>query len=242
MEPSFVTFKIFRFNPRKDPKPFYKEYKVPVSRYTRVLEALLWIKENVDSTLNFRYSCRMAMCGSCGMLINGKQRLACKTLVKDIDSEVILVEPLPKYPVVRDLVVDMSIFFVKHRMVKPFLLREDKEEQENPTQAYRQTPAELENFEKYARCIMCGCCSSACPNFDSQWGYLGPQALAQAYRYIADSRDEGFNERYGILTSNAGIWRCHFAGECSEVCPKEIDVAEALQLLRRKLVLKPRRV
>ncbi len=231
-----VIFEVFRFDPKKDKKPYFKEYKVPVGRYTRVLEALIWIRENLDPTLNFRYSCRMAMCGSCGMLINGKPRLACKTLIKDINSDRIKIEPMPKYRVLRDLVVEMRPFFSKHRLIKPYLIREDVEEQEHPTEFYKQTQEELRKYIRYYYCVMCGLCSSSCPNFDSSWEYVGPQALAQAYRYVADSRDQGFEKRKDILDSKVGVWRCHFAAECSEACPKDVDPARAIQLLRRKII------
>jgi succinate dehydrogenase / fumarate reductase iron-sulfur subunit len=233
-----LTFRVFRFNPKKDKKPYFKDYEVPVDRYTRVLEGLIWIKENLDSTLNFRYSCRMAMCGSCGMVVNGRPRLACKTLVRDLKGEVIRIEPIPKFRILRDLVVEMESLFAKHRYVKPYLIRENLEEQESPTLPYKQTPKELEKYIRYYYCVMCGLCSSSCPNFDSGWEYLGPQALAQAYRYLADSRDQGFKERVRILDSDIGVWRCHFAAECSEACPKDVDPAAAIQLLRRKIIFR----
>jgi len=230
-----VIFEILRFDPKGNRK-YFSEYRVEVTGYTRVLEALLWIRENLDPTLNFRYSCRMAMCGSCGMLINGKPRLACKTLVRDIYNDRIRIEPMPKYRVLRDLVVEMHPLFSKHRSVKPYLIREDLEEQEKPTGFYKQTGEELRRYIRHYYCVMCGLCSSSCPNFDSRLEYLGPQALAQAYRYIADNRDQGFEERRAVLDSKAGVWRCHFAAECSEACPKDVDPAKAIQLLRRKLI------
>uniref|UniRef100_A0A7C4WBT7 succinate dehydrogenase n=1 Tax=Geoglobus ahangari TaxID=113653 RepID=A0A7C4WBT7_9EURY len=231
-----VTLKVFRFNPEKDKKPRFQEYRVTVDRYTRVLEALLWVKENVDPSLSFRYSCRMAMCGSCAMLINGKPRLACKTIIGNLKTSVIELRPLPKFNVVRDLVVEMSDFFENHRSVKPYLIREDVEEQENPTNFYLQTPEELQKYVRFAYCIMCGLCSASCPIFKSGGKYLGPQAIAQAYRYILDSRDEGLDARREILNSEEGVWHCHFAGECSEACPKGVEPAEAIQRLRRLLL------
>ncbi|MEM4540573.1 MAG: succinate dehydrogenase iron-sulfur subunit [Archaeoglobaceae archaeon] len=232
-----ITFRVFRFDPMKDKKPRFRDYRVPIDNYTRVLEALIWIKENLDPTLNFRYSCRMAMCGSCGMIINNKPRLACKTFVKDLEADCIVIKPLRKFKVIRDLVVDMDEFFVKHRTVKPYLIRRDLEEQENPTKFYLQTEKELQEFIQYAYCIMCGLCSSSCPIFRVDGDYLGPQALAQAYRYIADSRDQGFKERAKIIDSEIGFWRCHFAGECSEACPKSVEPAEAIQRMRQLLIL-----
>ncbi len=231
-----VVLRVLRFDPSKDEKPYFQEYTVQTDRYTRVLEALIWVRENIDPTLSFRYSCRMAQCGSCGMLINEVPRLACKTLINDLKSDVVTIKPLPKYRVIKDLIVDMGSFFEKHRAVKPYLIRLDMQEQEAPTEFYTQYPHELNKYLNYGYCIMCGLCSSACPNFDSSWQYLGPQALAQAYRYTADSRDQGFEARVGVLNSNSGVWRCHFAAECSESCPKGVEPAQAIQMLRRALI------
>ncbi|WP_290596388.1 MULTISPECIES: succinate dehydrogenase iron-sulfur subunit [unclassified Archaeoglobus] len=231
-----ITLRVFRFDPERERKPKFAEYEVPVDEYTRVLEALLWVKENIDPSLNLRYSCRMAMCGSCGMLINNKPRLACKTIIKTLKTDVVEVKPLPKFKVIRDLVVEMDDFFDKHRSVKPYLIRRNVQEQENPTGFYFQTSEEVRRYIQFAYCIMCGLCSSSCPIFRSGGRYLGPQALAQAFRYLADSRDEGFDVREKILNSDKGVWRCHFAGECSEACPKGVEPAEAIQRLRRKLL------
>lgn len=231
-----VVLRVFRFDPSKDEKPYFREYTVQADRYTRVLEALIWVRENIDSTLSFRYSCRMAQCGSCGMLINEVPRLACKTLIKDLKSDVVTIKPLPKYRVVKDLIVDMDGFFEKHRAVKPYLIRMDRQEQEAPSGFYIQYPDELYRYLNYGHCIMCGLCSSSCPVFDSSWDYLGPQALSQAYRYIADTRDEGLEARVALLNSDSGVWRCHFASECSESCPKGVEPAQAIQMLRRSLI------
>ncbi len=231
-----VTLKILRFDPLKDKKPRFQEYVVEVYEYTRVLEALIWVRENLDPSLSFRYSCRMAQCGSCGMLIDEVPRLACKTLIKDLGRDEVTIKPLPKYRVIKDLVVEMDDFFEKHRSVKPYLIRKNREEQEKPKKFYVQLPHELQRYLNYGYCIVCGLCSSSCPNFDSSWEYLGPQALSQAYRYIVDSRDEGFEERYEVLNSNSGVWRCHFASECSENCPKGVEPAQAIQMLRRMIL------
>lgn len=232
-----VTFRVLRFDPLKDSNPYYQDYKVTIDKYTRVLEALLWVREEVDPTLNLRYSCRMAQCGSCGMLINYRQRLACKTLVKELETETVIIEPMPGYRVIKDLVVDMDNFFVKHLSVKPYLIREDVEEQVQPSTYYVQYPQELYRYLNYGYCILCGLCSSACPQFDSELDYLGPQALAQAYRYLADSRDQGSKARAPVINSNSGVWKCHFAGECSEACPKGVEPAKAIQMIRRGLIL-----
>ncbi len=234
-----VTFKIEKFDPEKDSKPHYAEYKVPVYRGMTVLDGLLYVKEDVDGTINFRYSCRMGICGSCGMFINGKPRMACMTQILELDSDVIEIAPLPNYDNIRDLVPDSTPLFEKHKKIKPYLIREDTKEQENPIGEYYQTPEEHEYYSQFSFCIKCGLCYAACPSVASDPEYLGPQALTQAYRYSVDTRDEGFVERVMVVDDPHGCWRCHYAGACSEVCPKGVDPAKAIQLLKG-LILKYR--
>lgn len=228
-----VVLKVFRLNPAKEATPSYRSYEVPYKKGVTVLDALLYVKEKLDHTLALRYSCRMGLCGSCGMVVNGKPRLACHTQIHELKSEVVVVEPLRNLPIIRDLVVDLSPFFKLHRMVKPYLMRRDVSEQEEPSYEYLQTPKQLEQFLQFSYCIKCGLCYSACPTVATDRSFLGPQALAQAYRYMADVRDEGSLERLKVLDSSHGVWRCHFAGSCSAVCPKGVDPAMAVQLLRR---------
>lgn len=231
-----VILRVQRFDPERDTSPYLQVYEVPYRRGMTVLEALLYVKENLDPTLSFRYSCRMAVCGSCGMLINGVQRLACATQISVL-GPVVEIKSLPNFPIIRDLVVDLSRFFEKHKAVKPYLIRRDVEEQERPTKEYLQKPEELvSSYLQFSYCIKCGLCVSACPvaGYDEQ--YLGPEALAQAYRYIADSRDQGAEERIKIVDSPHGCWNCHFAGSCSHVCPKGVDPALAIQLLKRTVI------
>lgn len=234
--PKNITFKVRRYNPEKDGKPYFDTFIVPTARGMTVLDALLYIKENLDSTLAFRTSCRMAICGSCGMLINKYPHLACHTQIEELKTKTVTVEPLPNLPVIKDLVVDLTPLFEKHRMVKPYIIRADISEMESPTAEFAQSPEELESFLQFTYCVKCGICISACPTSATDRQFLSPQALAQCYRYCADSRDDGEQERLLLADSVNGIWHCHLAGACSDACPKGVDPALAIQLLKRRLV------
>ncbi len=211
-----VIFKIKRFDGKNF---FWEEYKVPFKKGMTVLEALFYIKGHFDSTLSFRASCRMGVCGSCAMVINGKARLACETQVAFL-GDYITVEPLKNFTVIKDLVTDFKGFFAKHKKIKPYLIRKSRGE-------IRQTPAELKEYYLYTLCLKCGACVSACPVAKHS---LGPMAIVAAYRFNKDSRDEGKQERLEILKRE--IWNCHFVTECSEVCPKNIEPAKVVQKLR----------
>jgi succinate dehydrogenase / fumarate reductase iron-sulfur subunit len=206
-----------------------------------VLGALLYAKERLDHSVAVRFSCRMASCGSCGMKINGLPKLACYTQIRELGDGPITLEPLAHYPVVRDLVTNLQGFFDKHRSVRSYLLRQDKAEQETPTSEYAQNSRELDDFLQFSYCIKCGLCNAACPTVASDASFIGPQALGQTYRYVADSRDEGAHERIKVIDRPHGIWRCHFAGACSFVCPKGVDPALAIQRLRKMVVATPKR-
>lgn len=205
-------------------------FQVPRKKISTVLEGLVYISENIDGTLSFRHSCRMEICGSCSMEINGKPRMACSTIAKTLGSKVIKVSPLPHYEVIRDLVVDIDPFFSKYREVKPYIIRDQKEEVNGEL---LQTPEQFKIYEQYSMCIKCGLCLAACPITGSDDGYLGPAAMAAALRYNLDSRDQGSGIRLDITGGENGTERCHYAGECTEVCPKDVDPSKAIQLLRR---------
>lgn len=228
-----IVFKVFRFNPSVDVSPRWKEYQVEVDRGTTVLDALLKIKEEQDPSLAIRYSCRQAVCGSCGMMINGKQRLACFTRVLELKSNRVIVEPLSNLPITRDLVTDFSDLFVKEKSIKPYIIRNDVDEMMNPTGMYLQKPDELLKYLQFADCIECGLCSSACPTFSTDRLFLTPMILNRAYRFSADPRDNGLDSRLPIIDSEHGCWRCHFATACSNVCPKGVDPAKSIQLLKK---------
>ena len=231
-----ITFKVQRYDPEQDSAPYSQEFIVPARRGMTVLEGLIYIKENLDSSLAFRTSCRMGICGSCGMLINSYPHLACHTQIEEFHSDTLSIKSLPNLPIIKDLVPELNPLFENHKSVKPYILRYDTEEMERPTAEFAQTPQELWSFLQFAYCIKCGICVAACPTAASDKLFLGPQALAQCYRYCADNRDEGEQERFPVVDTDHGIWRCHLAGACSEACPKGLDPALAIQLLKRRLV------
>lgn len=230
-----ITFKVQRFDPEKDKKPHFQEYKVPVKRGTTVLEGLLYIKENLDSSLAFRTSCRMGVCGSCAMLINDYPHLACHTQVAEFHADKLTLKPLPNLAIVKDLVPSLDTLFEKHKSIKPYIIRHDEAELEQPSAEFLQPASTLDEFLQFTYCIKCGICIAACPTSASDKKFLGPQAMGQAYRYCADSRDEGQAQRLSIVEADHGLWNCHFAAACSDACPKGVDPAHAIQLLRRRV-------
>ncbi len=225
-----------RVNPTEQMKEHYQTFEIPSEVGMTVLDALLYVKERIDHSIAIRFSCRMASCGSCGMRINGLPRLACYTQVTELGKSPITVEPLDTYPPVRDLVTDFRGFFAKHQSIRPFLVRRDLVEQETSESEYAQSSSQLEDFLQFSYCIKCGLCNAACPTMATDRHFIGPQALGQAYRYTVDSRDEGALERLRAVDEEHGIWRCHFAGACTFVCPKGVDPALAIQRLKRLVV------
>ncbi len=233
-----VTYEVLRYDPAKGQPPFLQQFSVPVTKGMTVLDGLTWIKEHKDSSLSWRSSCRMGVCGSCGMFINGLPRLACNNQIVHLHSDRVVVKPLPNFEMIKDLVPDLESLFRKHRSVTPHLIRRDAAEQDLPTGEYFQSQQELVNYLQFAYCIKCGLCLSACPTVATSDQYTGPQALTQGWRYLSDSRDEDANQRAEELYSNHGVYRCHFAGACSQVCPKGVDPALAIQMLKKEAFLK----
>ena len=229
-----ITLRILKFNPKTDDKKKFIEYQVPYEKWTTVLDTILDVKKHLDHSIAVRYSCRQASCGSCGMIINGRPRLACFTKISELDSSVITVEPMNNFPIIRDLVVGFDRLFKTHKKLKPYIISEDSET--ISTKEFLQTPQEVEKYIQFANCIKCGLCNSVCPTMATDSSFIGPQALAQAYRYVADTRDKGKDDRLKIIDDSHGIWRCHFAGSCSQVCPKGVDPAMGIQLLRGYLL------
>ena len=230
-----ITLRIAKFNPKNDSSSKFVEFKVPVQKWTTVLDTILAVKHHLDPSIAVRYSCRQASCGSCGMKINGKPALACYTKISELKSNIVTVEPMNNFPILRDLAVDFTQFFSTHKKLKPYIIRDDSEGTNN-TKEFLQTPKEVEDYLQFSYCIKCGLCNSACPTMATDSSFMGPQALTQAYRYTADNRDKGTKERLKIIDSSHGIWRCHFAGSCSQVCPKGVDPAMGIQLLRGYLL------
>ena len=233
-----IVFRVRRYNPETDEKPYYEDFTVPVPEGMVVLEGLWWIKENLDATLAWRASCRMGVCGSCGMMVNGKPMLACNTQVLDVSTDVLMLAPLPNFGIMRDLVPDLSPMMDKHASMMPYTEREDMDQLvDEPEDMLWQTDEQLEEYLQFSYCIKCGCCMAACPTYATDPRYSGPMPLAAAHRYNADTRDDGFRERKKALAGDGGPWRCHYAGECSRVCPKGVDPAKAIQLMKREMVL-----
>lgn len=232
-----IILKIYRgVSSNKKSGSQYNSFLVPVRRWTTVLDALLYAKEHLDSSIAIRYSCRMASCGSCGMKINGIPRLACYTKISELETHVITCEPLPNFPLIRDLVTDFQQFFNHHRNMRPFIQNPYPDPNMEELSELKQTPKEVDDFLQFSYCIKCGLCYSACPTVATDTKFPGPQALAQAYRYFADNRDDAGRKRLDIVDDKHGIWRCHFAGSCSTVCPKGVDPALGIQLLRSHLM------
>lgn len=230
-----IAFKIMRYDPERDSAPHFQEFIVPSQRGMTVLDGLIYIKENLDSSLTFRSSCRMSICGSCGMFINNFPHLACHTQIEEFHADRLTIRSLPNLPIIKDLVPSLELMFATHKSIKPYIIRHDTEEMENPTAEYSQLPQELNSFLQFSYCIKCGMCISACPTSASDKVFLGPQAIAQCHRYCADGRDGGETERFPIVDAEHGVWNCHLAGSCSEACPKGLDPALAIQLLKRRL-------
>ena len=234
--PANVTFRIRRFDPATESPPGWEDYTIPYLPGITVLDGLRTIKEILAPTLSWRSSCRMGICGSCGMFINARPRLACNTQVAELGATLVTVAPLPNFAIIRDLVPDLRPMFDAHQALHPYLIREDTAEMFEPTGEYWQSPHDLEQYLQFSYCIKCGCCLAACPTYATDPRYSGPMPLAQAHRYSADSRDGGFAERKKVLATDKGPWKCHYAGECSQVCPKGVDPARAIQLMKRQLV------
>lgn len=233
-----LHFKVQRYDPEKDDKPYMQEFTIPFKTGMTLLEGLLYIKENIDNTLCFRSSCRMGICGSCGVFVNNLPMLACHTPIAELETDKIEVKSLPNFPIIRDIVADLGPLFEKHKSVKPFVITPEKETLERPETTLAQSREELEGYAQFAYCVKCGLCMAACPTVATDELFLGPQPLGQVYRYCADHRDQGMEDRFKKVDSPHGLWLCHLAGACSEVCPKGVDPAFGIQLLKRATLAK----
>ncbi len=228
------TFVVTRFDPDRDQVPKTQSYEVPVESDWKVLDALNYIKDHIDPTLSHRWSCRMAVCGSCGMLVNGEPKLTCKVALSDY-GDTVEVAPLSNFPVIRDLVVEMDGFMEKFQSVKPWIIRaKELAAEDGPV---RQSPEQLEEFKQFSMCINCMLCYAACPVVANEPEFLGPAAIALGHRYNVDSRDEGADERNRIFRAEGTVFSCSFANECSEVCPKNVDPAAAVNQAKLNAVI-----
>ncbi len=221
-----IQLEVMRYRPDWE-RPSTQVYQVPYHEDWVVLDALNYVKDEIDGSLSFRWSCRMGVCGSCGMMVNGEPKLTCAAFLKDYFPAKIRVEPLVNFPVERDLVVNLDSALAKIHSVKPWIVRDDVEE--NLDREYLQTPAQLARYKQFSMCINCMLCYSACPVVGRTDEFVGPAALALAQRYNLDSRDQGRSERESVMFRHEGIWECTFMSECSAVCPKHVDPAGAIQ-------------
>ncbi len=226
-----VTLRIKRYNPDSDVKPVFREYQVEVDPMDRVLDALNTVKWKQDGTLTYRRSCAHGVCGSDAMRINGRNRLACKMLMNELGRK-ITIEPLLGFRVIKDLVVDMDQFFESYKSVKPYLIADDA-----PSASERiQSPEERERFDDTTKCILCAACTTACPITWTNEEWVGPAAIVNAHRFIFDSRDQGSDERLKILNTRSGVWRCRTIFNCTEACPRGIEVTKAIEEVKRSLL------
>ena len=227
------TFKIYRYDPESDKNPRWDTYRVDTSKFgPMVLDALLYIKNEVDSTLSFRRSCREGVCGSCSFNIGGRNTLACTKGWSEY-GDVIQISPLPHMPVIKDLVPDLELFFAQYANIEPWLHTETPQ----PEKEWLQTPEDREKLDGLYECILCACCSTACPSY--WWNgerFYGPAALLQAYRWIADSRDEATPERLDALEDPFKLYRCHTIMNCAQVCPKGLNPAKAIAEIKKRMV------
>lgn len=226
-----MRFSIYRYNPERDEKPYMQAFEMPVSPGMMLLEALKQLKAQ-DESLSFRHSCGEGVCGSDGLNINGRNGLACVTPLAGL-KEPVEVRPMPGMPVIRDLIVDLSQFFHQYRSVRPYLIVHDPE----PEVEYRQTPVERERLDGLYECILCGCCSTACPSF--WWNpdqFRGPAALLQAWRFLADSRDQATAERLEALDGPYRLFRCHSIMNCTDVCPKGLNPTKAIGNIKKAML------
>lgn len=225
-----VTLKIKRFNPEGDDSPHWEEYTVDLEPTDRVLDALKYIKWYLDGSLTFRSSCAQGICGSDALRINGRNRLACKTLLRDVQQP-ITVEPIYGLTVLKDLVVDMNPFFEQYRSIIPYLVNDDPP----PEKERLQTEAERERFDDSTKCILCAACTTSCPSYWANGKYVGPMAIVQAHRFIFDSRDKATQERLAIMGQPDGVWRCRTIFNCTEACPRGIQITQDIDEVRRAI-------
>ena len=228
-----ITVRIKRFNPETDTEQHWESYVVPALPTDRVLNLLHHVKWEIDGSLTFRRSCAHGVCGSDAMRINGVNRLACKVLVKDMPDE-ISIEPIAGLPLEKDLVVNMEPFFEAYRAIKPFMMTYGSQ----PTREYRQSPEDRQRFDDTTKCILCAACTTSCPVYWTDGSYFGPAAIVNAHRFIFDSRDQGADERLEILNDREGVWRCRTTFNCTEACPRGIEITKAIAEVKKALLFR----
>ncbi len=222
-----ILLQIARYRPEQESEATFDEYEVPCRKELAVLDGLNYVKDQLDGTLAYRWSCRMGICGSCGMTVNGEPKLTCATFLADYAPGPVRIEPLRNFPIIRDLIVDMGDFMRKLVRVKPWIVR--RAEKPLSEGEYLQTPDELDEYKQFSMCINCMLCYAACPIYGLDPTFIGPAVIALAQRYNLDNRDQGAQARMEVLSEHEGIWGCTFVGECTKVCPKHVDPAGAIQ-------------
>jgi len=232
MNPPLLTLRIKRFHKEKNPPQWIETFQVEIRKGMNLLEALWTIQDEQDGTLSFRYSCRGAVCGSCAMRVNGKDVLACRTHVEDLLEKPAFIEPLPLFPVIRDLIVNMSTFFDHYRKIEPYLQGKSV----SPQVEYLMEEEKRKEIDPYVNCILCGICFGTCPAFGKDSEFLGPAVLAKAYRFLADPRDRRNEEILKAINTQQGVWGCKTVFNCVKVCPKEVPPTHAIVKMRRKIL------
>ena len=228
-----IKFRVFRYNPEKDKKPYFDTFIIDTDPSERILDLLELVKDDYDSTLSFRRSCAHGVCGSDAMRINAKNALACKVLVKNLQSDTITVEPLLGLRVIKDLIVDMEPFFDHFKSVLPYLVNDDPLPADGKERL--QTPEQQLRFEDTTKCLLCAACTTSCPSFWADSGYVGPAAIVQAHRFIFDNRDKASAKRLNILNQQMGVWRCRTVFNCTEACPREIKITQAIAEVKKAI-------
>jgi len=228
-----VRLKIRRYDPDRDARAYWQEFDVEVDPMDRILDALNSVKWYQDGSLTYRRSCAHGVCGSDAMVVNGRNRLACKELIRDVGKR-LQIEPLRGFNVIKDLVVDMEPFFAKYRAIKPYLINDDPppEHGERP-----QSPEERAVYDDTTKCILCGACTGACPPFWTNNQFVGPASIVNAHRFIFDSRDQGTEERLPLLNSREGVWRCRTVFNCVDACPRDIDITKAIGDIKKLILM-----
>ncbi len=232
MKSNLLTLRIKRFHKGKDPPQWIETFRVEIRKGMNLLEALLRIQDEQDGTLSLRYSCRGAVCGSCAMRVNAKDVLACRTHVEDLLEKPALIEPLPHFPVIRDLIVDLSTFFDHYRRIEPYLQGEPV----SPQLEYLMEEEKRKEIDPYINCILCGICFGTCPAFEKDSEFLGPAMLAKAYRFLADPRDRRNEEILKAVNTQQGVWGCKTVFNCVKVCPKEVPPTYAISKMRGRIL------
>lgn len=226
-----LQLRIRRYNPEVSEDPWWDEFTVQCDPLDRLVEVLHQIKWYQDGTLSFRRSCAHGICGSDAMMINGRNALACKLLAEDVAPKV-TIEPIRGLPVLKDLIVDMEPFMDGYKAVLPFLINDSSE----PDKEWRQSPEDRARYDDTTKCILCACCTTSCPVFWGDEGYIGPAAIVNAHRFIFDSRDEAAEDRMRILSEKTGVFRCRTTFNCTDACPRGIEVTKAIQEVKRAIL------